>query len=103
MSGISESVFGIIENTISPIAGKLSSQRHVMAIRDGFISAMPFLIVGSFMLVFSHPPFSPTSNWAFAQWWLRMAQHFEAVILMPYNMTMGIMSVFVAAAISYNL
>ncbi|WP_213989314.1 PTS sugar transporter subunit IIC [Sodalis sp. dw_96] len=103
MSGISEKVFGVIENTISPIAGRLSSQRHVMAIRDGFISAMPFLIVGSFMLVFAHPPFSTTSSWSFAQWWLRMAQQYENVILMPYNMTMGIMSVFIAAAISYNL
>jgi len=103
MSKISESVFAVIENTISPIAGKLSSQRHVMAIRDGFISAMPFLIVGSFMLVFSHPPFATTSSWAFAQWWLRMAAQYETVIMMPYNMTMGIMSVFVAAAIAYNL
>ncbi|WP_413723051.1 PTS sugar transporter subunit IIC [Sodalis sp. RH24] len=103
MSGISASVFGVIENTISPIAGRLSSQRHVMAIRDGFISAMPFLIVGSFMLVFAHPPFSATSDWAFAQWWLRMAAQYESVILMPYNMTMGIMSLFIAAAIAYNL
>ena len=103
MSGLSDSVFNIIENTVSPIAGRLSSQRHVMAIRDGFISAMPFLIVGSFMLVFAHPPFSATSTWGFAQWWLRMAQQYESVIMMPFNMTMGIMSVFIAAAISYNL
>ncbi|MEA9391216.1 PTS sugar transporter subunit IIC [Acerihabitans sp. TG2] len=103
MSGITEKVFGIIEDTISPIAGKLSSQRHVMAIRDGFISAMPFLIVGSFMLVFAHPPFSANSSWAFAQWWLRMAVQYETVIMMPYNMTMGVMSIFVATAIAYNL
>lgn len=51
-------IFRFVENYISPIAGRISSQRHVMAIRDGFISAMPFMIVGSFLLVFAYPPFS---------------------------------------------
>lgn len=50
-------IFRFVENYISPIAGRISSQRHVMAIRDGFISAMPFMIVGSFLLVFAYPPF----------------------------------------------
>ena len=50
-------IFRFVENYVSPIAGRISSQRHVMAIRDGFISAMPFMIVGSFLLVFAYPPF----------------------------------------------
>ena len=44
-------IFRFVENYVSPVAGRISSQRHVMAIRDGFISAMPFMIVGSFLLV----------------------------------------------------
>ncbi len=48
-------IFRFVENYVSPIAGRISSQRHVMAIRDGFISAMPFMIVGSFLLVFAYP------------------------------------------------
>ena len=39
-------IFRFVENYVSPVAGRISSQRHVMAIRDGFISAMPFMIVG---------------------------------------------------------
>ncbi len=31
-------IFRFVENYISPVAGRISSQRHVMAIRDGFIS-----------------------------------------------------------------
>ena len=103
MSTISESLFGVIENRISPIAARLSSQRHVVAIKDGFISSMPFLIVGSFMLLFAHPPFSATSDWAFAQWWLGVVERHTDQIMMPYNMTMGIMAVYIAAAIAYNL
>lgn len=50
-------IFRFVENDVSPVAGRISSQRHVMAIRDGFISAMPFMILGSFLLVFSYPLF----------------------------------------------
>jgi len=103
MSRLSESLFGVIENRISPLAGRLSSQRHVIAIRDGFIASMPFLIVGSFMLLFAHPPFSADSSWAFAQWWLGMVKAHEEQIMMPYNMTMGIMALYIASAIAYNL
>lgn len=55
-------IFRFVENYVSPVAGRISSQRHVMAIRDGFISAMPFMIVGSFLLVFAYPPFSPDTT-----------------------------------------
>lgn len=85
-------IFRFVENYISPIAGRISSQRHVMAIRDGFISAMPFMIVGSFLLVFAYPPFSPDTTWGFARAWLDLAKEFEGRILTPFDMTMGIMS-----------
>lgn len=103
MSTLADSLFGVIENRISPIAARLSSQRHVVAIKDGFIASMPFLIVGSFMLLFSHPPFSATSQWGFAQWWLGIVSKYNDQLMMPYNMTMGIMAVFITGAISYNL
>ncbi len=96
-------IFRFVENYISPVAGRISSQRHVMAIRDGFISAMPFMIVGSFLLVFAYPPFSPDTTWGFARAWLDLAKEFEGRILTPFDMTMGIMSIYICAAISYNL
>ncbi|MFC3393888.1 PTS sugar transporter subunit IIC [Brenneria rubrifaciens] len=103
MSTFSQSLFNVIENRISPVAAKLSNQRHVVAIKDGFISSMPFLIVGSFMLLFAHPPFSADSQWAFAQWWLDRVERHTQQIMMPYNMTMGIMAVYITSAIAYNL
>ncbi|PKH20481.1 PTS cellobiose transporter subunit IIC [Enterobacterales bacterium CwR94] len=103
MSTLATTLFNVIENRISPIAAKLSSQRHVVAIKDGFIASMPFLIVGSFMLLFSHPPFSANSEWAFAQWWLGIVAQYNDQLMLPYNMTMGIMAVYITAAIAYNL
>ena len=31
-----------------PIAGKIASQRHLQALRDGIILTMPLIIIGSF-------------------------------------------------------
>lgn len=103
MMNISQSLFSFIENRISPVAGKISSQRHIMAIRDGFIAAIPFMIVGSFLLVFVYPPFSAESSWGFARSWLALSGKYESQILTPFNMTMGIMSIYITAAIAYNL
>lgn len=103
MSTISSAIFNLIERRVTPFAGKLSSQRHVNAIRDGFIAAMPFLIVGSFMLLFAHPPFEATSSFAPGRWWYQISLKYSDQLLMPFNMTMGLMSLFVTSAIAYQL
>ena len=95
--------FDFIENKIAPVAGAFASQRHIGAIRDGFIGAMPFMIVGSFLLVFAFPPFSPDTTFAFGQWWLAMSKEYFDQIMTPFNMSMGIMSCYISAGIAYNL
>lgn len=95
--------FDFIENKIAPVAGAFASQRHIGAVRDGFIGAMPFMIVGSFLLVFAFPPFSADTTFGFGQWWLEMShRHFDQ-IMTPFNMSMGIMSCYISAGIAYNL
>ncbi|MFT7053592.1 MAG: PTS system cellobiose-specific IIC component [Psychromonas sp.] len=95
--------FDFIENKIAPVAGAFASQRHVSAIRDGFIGGMPFMIVGSFLLVFAFPPFSPDTTLAFGQWWLSLSKEYFDQIMTPFNMTMGIMSCYISVGIAYNL
>ena len=58
MSSLYQSMVAVIEQSITPLAGKLGQQKYVIAIRDGFTAALPFMIIGSFMLVFIFPPFS---------------------------------------------
>ncbi|WP_392339306.1 hypothetical protein [Moritella marina] len=60
------STMNFVERVIAPIAGKVASQKHICAIKDGFISTMPFLIVGSLLLVFANPP--GTGNWFLDGW-----------------------------------
>lgn len=55
MSSLYQSMVAIIEQSITPLAGRLGQQKYVIAIRDGFTAALPFMIIGSFMLVFIFP------------------------------------------------
>lgn len=100
---MSNAFFNFIENTISPVAARLGTQRHVMAVRDGFIGAMPFMIVGSFLLVFAFPPFAADTSFTLGQWWLAMSKEYFNQIMTPFNMTMGIMACYISAGIAYNL
>lgn len=95
--------FNFLENTLTPIAGKVASQRHISAIRDGFIGAMPFMIVGSFLLVFAFPPFSPDTTIGFGELWLGLSKQYFNEIMTPFQMTMGIMSCYICTCIAYNL
>lgn len=95
--------FDFIENKIAPVAGAFASQRHIGAVRDGFIGAMPFMIVGSFLLVFAFPPFSADTSFVLGQWWIEMSQRYFDQIMTPFNMSMGIMSCYISAGIAYNL
>ncbi|AOM41416.1 PTS sugar transporter subunit IIC [Xenorhabdus hominickii] len=93
----------IVENHLAPIAGKIGSQRHIIAIRDGFISAMPFLIIGSIMLIVANPPFDTQTSSSFGQAWLTFAKTHWTTITMPFFMTMGVMSIFVSIGTAYSL
>lgn len=86
-----------LDQKISAPMARLSEQRHLLAIRDGVVSALPFIIVGSFFLLVAMPPLP--ESWAFTQW----AAENVAEILIPYRMTMFIMSLYVAFGIGYNL
>ncbi|WP_036079628.1 PTS sugar transporter subunit IIC [Listeria cornellensis] len=86
-----------LEKYLSIPMAKLSEQRHLRAIRDGVVSSLPFIIVGSMFLIVAFPPV-PEST-ALYQW----AQEHAFEILIPYRMTMFIMSLYITFGIGYNL
>lgn len=45
-----------LEEKVMPIAGKIASQRHLQALRDGIILTMPLIIIGSFFLIIGNLP-----------------------------------------------
>lgn len=103
MSTLYTRTLDIIEQKISPIAAKMGQQKYVTSIRDGFIAALPFMIVGSFMLVFIFPPFSKDTTWAFAHAWLAFSAEYREQLMLPFNLSMGVMTLFISAGIAASL
>ncbi|AOT68626.1 PTS sugar transporter subunit IIC [Geosporobacter ferrireducens] len=88
-----------LENKLLPFATKLASQRHLAAIRDGFISFMPFLIIGSLFIIIQD---FPVPGWEELQTKL-FGPDFNQFIILPKRVTYDIMALYIAAAISYKL
>ncbi|KRL14478.1 MAG: PTS sugar transporter subunit IIC [Schleiferilactobacillus perolens] len=90
-------ILDTLNDKVTQPLSKLSEQRHLRAVRDGVISAIPLIIIGSFFLIIAFPPI-PT-NWAFHQW----ATAHALQILIPYRLTFWIMSLYICFGIGYNL
>ena len=99
----------LANRTLVPIATKLGNQRHLAAIRDGMVVAIPLSILGGVCLIISTPPFTPDTlpDWGFfsdmLMGWYNWAQTYKAALQVPYNMTMALMGLFVTFSISYHL
>ncbi|EKM5760868.1 PTS sugar transporter subunit IIC [Cronobacter turicensis] len=98
-----QSMVHVIENKIMPLAGAMGSQRHVVAIRDGFLAALPFMIIGSFLLVFIFPPFSPDTQIGFCRAWLDISLKYREQLMLPFNLSMGVMTFFISVGIGASL
>ncbi|HZG14410.1 MAG TPA: PTS sugar transporter subunit IIC [Candidatus Bathyarchaeia archaeon] len=92
-----DKVVNFLDQHFSGPVARLAEQRHLRAIRDGVISALPFIIIGSFFLIIAFPPVPQDS--AIALW----AKAHVADILIPYRLTMFIMSLYIAFGIGHNL
>lgn len=86
-----------LENNLSTPMAKLSEQKHLRAIRDGVVSSLPFIIFGSLFLIIAFPPVDAES--ALGLW---AAKH-AGEILIPYRLTMFIMTLYITFGIGYSL
>ncbi len=85
------------------IAGHIGSQRHLVAIRDGFVAIMPLVIVGSLAtLVNSFPPFG---KFNFVEWMngLFGDGNWQQVGGSIWNGTFAVLGLLIAFSIAYNL
>ncbi|WP_114767006.1 PTS sugar transporter subunit IIC [Vibrio rhodolitus] len=94
-------ISAMVERVVTPIAYRVSTQRHVNAVKDGFVATMPFLIVGSLLLVLAFPP--GTSN-AFLQGWQSLVDTIgQGNILSAFQVSMGIFALYAAFGIGFSL
>lgn len=92
-----------IEKHILPLANKLSSQRHLKAIRDAFISLMPITLMGGVAAVIGAAPVSEETTNGFLLAWASFAQDNATLLSWINALTLGGMAVYVCIGITYFL
>lgn len=55
-------ILAFLERYFIPVAGKIGAQRHLVAIRDGFVAIMPLIIAGSMAVLLNNLPIEPYQN-----------------------------------------
>ena len=91
--------FDWMEEHFVPIAAKIGSQRHLVAIRDGFASITPIIMAGAFGVLFNNlgwEPYQNFMNWLLPANW----KDFGGGV---WNGTFAIMSLLIVFTISYHL
>ncbi|MEO4052164.1 PTS sugar transporter subunit IIC [Solibacillus sp. CAU 1738] len=93
-------MFKFLEEKFVPVAARIGSQRHLVAIRDGFIAIMPLTIVGSLAVLMNNLPidfYKNTLNSIFGEGvWTQWGGNI-------WGATFFVLSLLLSFTISYNL
>ena len=89
-----------MEKHFIPVAAKIGSQRHLVAIRDGFIVTMPLMILGSFGVLINNFPIKAYINFMNN---LLGEGKWQAFGNNLANGTFSILALLVAFTVSYQL
>ncbi|MFV0447122.1 MAG: PTS sugar transporter subunit IIC [Vibrio sp.] len=91
-----------VEQVMHPVAKLLMRSQHLMALRDGFQLAMPFIFVGCTFIPLIFPPFADAES-SFSIWWFALATSLKPVLLPTYQVTIGVVGIIVAFGIAASL
>lgn len=88
-----------IGDAIAPIAQKMTANRYLSAIKEGFFGATPILIAGSIFLLFTSLPFTGYSDFMagiFGEGWMDF-------FYLPYQVSFKLMAFFVVVGMARSL
>ncbi len=88
-----------LEEKFMPFAAKLAAQRHLGALKDGIILAMPMIIIGSVFLILGYLPIPGYADFmarVFGDAWLTKISY-------PVDATFNMMGLIAAFGIAYRL
>ena len=94
-----EKISKLMEGRLAGPLEKLSNQRHLRAIRDGIIATLPLIIVSSLLMVIAFSYNQMPESWGIRQ----VIQDNAVAILLPYRMSMYIMTLYAVFGIGYSL
>ncbi|MFA0412199.1 PTS sugar transporter subunit IIC [Vibrio renipiscarius] len=91
-----------VEQIMNPVAKLLTRSQHLMALRDGFQLAMPFIFVGCIFVPIIFPPFANADS-NLSVWWFTAANVLRPILLPTYQLTLGVVGLIVSFGISASL
>lgn len=84
----------ILERFLLPISEKIAQVKVLQAVSHAFVALLPVTIVGSIAYLLANFPFAFVSDWL-ATW------NGVEYLMIPYNLTIGLMAVYLAFLIGY--
>lgn len=91
-----------LEKYFVPVAAKIGSQKHLVALRDAFISTMPITMAGSIAVLLNAFFRDFPTDWG----WTGFVEAMQPLIDINgyvYNGTLAIVSIIFAFSLGYNL
>ena len=92
-----------LEQKLMPIATKFSTQRHLKAIRDAFITIMPITLAGGIASVISAAPVTETTTNGLLLAWANFANSNSMILSWINAATMGAMALYICVALTHFL
>ena len=92
-----------MDKYISPLANKLSQQRHLKATRDAFMSMLPITLFGSIPIILNAPPVTEDTKNGFLLAWASFAEKNGLVLNWISGVTLSAMAVFICVGVTYFL
>lgn len=92
-----------MEKYLLPFATKLNDEPHLAALKSGMTVTIPLMIIGGFAMLLAVPPIPPGSTNSFLLAWGNWAAANSNVLMAPYHLTIGIISIYVVFAVAFSL
>ncbi len=83
-----------VEEKLVPPMAKIGTQRHLLAIRNGVVSTLSLILIGTFFMVFINLPFPG---------WNEFITPYSATIVLPFRITMGLMAIYATFVMGSDL
>ncbi|EME7187752.1 PTS sugar transporter subunit IIC [Enterococcus faecium] len=83
-----------VEEKLVPPMAKIGTQRHLLAIRNGVVSTLSLILIGTFFMIFINLPFPG---------WNEFIAPYSATIVLPFRITMGLMAIYATFVMGSDL
>ena len=92
-----------MERYVQPVGERMERHPYIIAMREGFLLALPFLIVGSFMLIILFPPFDKDTSYGIGQAWWALTNAIDVHLWRLFQFSFNAIALFVSGTIAYKL